>query len=153
MNEAARMTITLEYRSADSAAWRSVQLQPEQYFELLPGETPGIGGVARHAHGIDYLAADARPVRATRLTLVDRSCGDERVITETFWNEGRNRAIERTDRGLRPDWELILAFESDGAIEEIVRIGRADGIPVPLYHGFMRPNGDGSFTEKKVGLT
>ncbi len=32
-------------------------------------------------------------------------------------------------------------------------IGRADGIPVPFYHGYIRSNGDGTHAETKVSLT
>lgn len=148
------LTITLEYRMRDAETWTRIELEPHAYFELLDGEEPTIDGVARHDHAVAYLPKGIGALRATRLTIVDAARGAERVIAETFWNEGRNRAIERTDRGPDPYWELILDMQSgvDGSRREIVRVGRDQGVLVPRYHGIFERDADGSSPETGVDL-
>jgi hypothetical protein len=63
-------------------------------------------------HAIEYLVQDLEIQKesaiATKLHLYDKSTKQERLITESFWNYGRNRLIERQDMGDQPYSEIIL---------------------------------------------
>jgi hypothetical protein len=146
------MKIIIEYRIVGSDAWESIELMPDEYFDLAAGEQAKIGSVPRYNHGIDYLAFAAQDLRMTRITVRDDAQHSVRVICETFWNNGENRLIERTDRGAKEYWEMIVSTKLRDAplTSEILRIGRRDGMLIPWYHGYIRRNSDGSETETKV---
>jgi hypothetical protein len=129
-------------------------LTPEEFFELEPGETPALDGVPAHGHAIQYLKVDPRRVRTTRLLIRDTARNQERRIIETFWNDGQNRAIERFDTGSAPYWEMILETQvgQRPTVWEILRLGREGDVLVPLYHGRITDNQDGSQTETKVSV-
>lgn len=148
------LTITLEYQRIDGPSWQRMELDAASYFDLEAGDVPSIRGLARHDHAIDYLAVEASQLRATRLTIVDSALPVERIVTETFWNGGRSRAIERVDRGDDPYWELILDFQSNTASpnREIVRLGRKDGVLIPFYHGYFQENVDGTYPEIQLKI-
>jgi len=90
----------------------------------------------------------------TKLTLSDKAQKAERVIRETFWNDGQNRVIEREDGSFAPYWEAIVETKISEfpPVWEVLRLGRRQGILIPWYHGFIRDNEDGSQTETKVSL-
>jgi len=148
------MKITLEYRLLTNEAWKSITLSPDEYFDLDPGEQPNIDSVAKYNHGIDYLDVEPQDMRMTRITIKDDINKSAITICETFWNNGQNRVIERTDCGAREHWEMILKIRiSEIPLTwEILRLGRRDGTFIPWYHGFIRRNSDGSETETKVDI-
>ncbi|MEO8938416.1 MAG: hypothetical protein ABI277_02150 [Burkholderiaceae bacterium] len=154
MTASTGLTITLEYQRIDASLWQRIELDAASYFDLEVGDVPSIRGLARHDHAIDYLAVEASQLQATRLTIVDSALAAERIVTETFWNGGRSRAIERVDSGDDPYWELILDFQPNIASpnREIVRLGRKDGVLIPYYHGYFQKNVDGTYPEIQLNV-
>ena len=146
------MQITLEYKLVNSDAWETVRLASDDFFELEPGEQATIDSVPKHNHGVDYLALEPPTVRTTRITIIDDVKKSNRVICETFWNNGQNRVIERTDHGVSEYWEMIIRtrIRENPLTWDILRMGRQDGILVPFYHGIIQRNPDGSETETKM---
>jgi hypothetical protein len=153
-SDVSNVKITLEYKLIHGGAWKSFTLTPAEFFELESGEYARIDSVPRHNHGTDYLGLAPQAIRMTRITIVDDAQKSNRVICETFWNSGQNRVIERTDRGVSEYWEMILKTRISEAPPtwEILRLGRQDGTLIPLYHGFIRENRDGSETETKMEI-
>lgn len=70
-------------------------------------ESPGLSSTLRDNHAIDFLAIDKSEVEATRLIIDDVVAYRQQSITETFWNGGSGRAIERQDSPSEA-WELII---------------------------------------------
>jgi hypothetical protein len=155
MSGASHIDITIDFKRTNSTDWESVRLTPEEFFELEPGETPGLDSVPAHDHAVQYLQFDPRRVRTTRLSIRDPARNDERRIIETFWNDGQNRVIERIDTGAAPHWEMILEMHvGEGpTVWEIVRLGREGDVLVPLHHGHITDNQDGSQTETQVSVS
>src|SRR5262249_33848733 len=112
-----------------------------------------LDSVPKYNHAVDYLDIDRRLIRNTIIKLRDSQTTATLTITETFWNEGKNRIIERTDTGPGGEyWEVIVDTQAQdqSPIVEILRFGRQDGLITPWYHGFIARNQDGSETETKV---
>ena len=139
--------IHLEYKALNSDRWDLVSLSPKDYFDLDPGESPSIDACPHHSHAIDYLLTSVLPIAATRLTLTEGT--SQRQIVETFWNEGKNRLIERTDTGQVHYSETILEIQisQNPLTWEILRLERHAEMLVPLYHAFLQENPNGSQTE------
>ena len=139
--------ISLEYQPLNGDRWESIPLSITDYFDLDPDEPPSLDACPRHNHAIDYLPASASPIATTKLTLTDAQ--SQRQIVETFWNDGKNRLIERTDTGETPYSETILEVQISEAPPtwEILRLERTAGLLVPLYHAFLQENANGSQTE------
>jgi hypothetical protein len=144
--------VTIEFKLQGSEEWLSIPLSTDQYFDLEPGERPSMNSVPDYVHAVQYLKVPRESVHMTRLTLEDSSDQARRFITETFWNQGENRVIERLDTGTKPFWEMIVEVKviESPPTWEILRLRRQDGIPLPSYHGFITNNEDGSQTEVKV---
>ncbi len=158
MNTAAELQITLDYRLVDSLVWQSQPLGVAEYFDLELDETASLDACPQHNHAIDYLDLPIEQVQATQLTLIDHHLQAKRTIVEKFWNQGKNRIIERTDEGVQPYSEMILEIQisQEPPIWEILRLEREQGTLTPLYHAFVQDNADGSQTEtivQDVGLT
>jgi hypothetical protein len=147
------VSVTIEYCRI-GAEPETVAIPFERYFDLQPGERPSVRSAPRHDHAVDYLYVDPAQLRMTRLTVASRSPRAERVISETFWNGGRNRVIERQDNGDTAYWEMILETQVSEApaVWEILRLGRGPHGLVPHYHGFFRRHEDGSLHETPVSL-
>jgi hypothetical protein len=149
--------IRLEYRLLGRGDWDELPMTAADYFDTeYMSEENGldIDDVPLHDHAIDYLDVDYSLVANTRLTIIDNKDGKRRIIVETFWHGGSNRIIERTDEhhGTEDYWEMIIDSQAvdEGRTNEIMRIGREDGIFVLLSHVFISTAADGSQTESKV---
>lgn len=153
MNTNPPVEVSLEYQTTNEGTWQHLALTPEAYFELEPNETPSLESVERHAHAIDYLDPGLlATLRVTRLTLHEPKTGARRTITETFWNGGKSRVIERIDTGPRPYWEMIVdaRISEHPPTSDLLRIVRHDGVPKLAYHALIRDNDDGSQTETRL---
>jgi hypothetical protein len=144
--------VTIDYKLINSDRWESVEISPDVYFELDPGEEIELNSIPRYNHAIQYLNLAPKTILITKLTLVDKLRNNERLIVETFWNNGENRVIERIDRDSHPYWEMILESKISNSppLWEILRLGRQDGCLTRLYHGFIQESNDGSQTETLI---
>lgn len=145
--------VTLKYKTLSSNAdWQFVELAPQEYFDLEPDEAVEIDSIPEYNHAIDYLGLDSSEIDTTVLILTDEEREARRAITETFWNNGQNRLIERVDSGRDPYWEMILEVQTSNIPPtwEVLRVCREDGAMKPIYHAFIRDNHDGSQIETRV---
>lgn len=145
--------VSIEYRTTGSTEWRSITLAPQEYFDLDEDEAISWDCVPLYNHAIDYLKVEKPTVRNTRLTIVDAKFKITKQITETFWNSGKNRVVERIDTGPEIDyWELIveLMVSETPVTWEILRLDRLEGVVVPNYHGIIQRKDDGSEIETRV---
>ncbi|MGB0386415.1 MAG: hypothetical protein ACPGWR_16515 [Ardenticatenaceae bacterium] len=144
--------ITLKYKTVTNPDWLFLDLAPQEYFDLEPEEEVEIDSIPEYNHAIDYLALDSREIDTTVLILTDEEQETRRAITETFWNHGQNRLIERVDSGTNPYWEMILEVQTGQTPPtwEVLRVCREDGAMKPIYHAFIRDNHDGSQIETRI---
>lgn len=147
-----KISITLEYNLIGNSQWVSIKLRPEEYFDLEPGEEVELDCVPKFSNTVDYLDFDSTQLQGTKLTLFDQETGSSRIFTETFWNEGKNRVIERVDKGQNEEyWELILDLQlkESPPTSEILRLDKRNGVLSPNLHVFIRRNKNGSETITK----
>lgn len=150
--------INLDYRLIDGKEWKSINLEPESYFDLESDELVTLDSIPFYDHAIEYLVEDLEiqkeSVMATKIRLYDKSTMQERLITESFWNYGRNRLIERQDIGDRPYSEIILEMLVSEVPEvwEVLRCDRLSGMLSPSYHAKIQDREDGSQVEHRVNV-
>jgi hypothetical protein len=152
MSDDTNLQITIEFLPVGAEEWRVKHLQPSEYFDLEPWESVDLDCCPHYNHAIDYLDLAADQIQATHLRLVSPKTQEQRLIVEKFWNQGKNRIIERTDLGDRPYSETILEIQVSQVppIWEILRLSREQDSLTPLYHAFLQDNADGSQTETIV---
>lgn len=154
------ITINLQYRLTDAEDWQTLQLTPEEYFDLEAGEKPALDSVPEHNHVADYLDINPKTIRNTKVIVTDAAAQKNYMISETFWNSGQNRVIRRIDQDLTSgipifDEEIIIASAVDleencNPHSEVLRLCRREDFLFPTFHGFYAENPDGSETETKV---
>ena len=153
-----KIRINLGYRLVDSQEWKSIDLEPESYFDLDSGELVTLDSIPFYDHAIEYLVEDLEiqkeSVMATKICLYDKSTKKERLITESFWNYGRNRLIERQDVGDQPYSEIILEMLVSQVPEvwEVLRCDRLSGVLSPSYHAKIQDREDGSQVEQHINV-
>lgn len=154
MTTTSPIEITIEYLLTDNHNWTLVKLTPDDYFDIESDETITLDSLPKYNHAREYLNYEPHQIVTTKLTLRDDSLKTKRCIIERFWNQGKNRLIERSDLGLQSYWEMILEMEisQDPPLWEILRLGRENDIITPWYHGFIQDNEDGSQTETQVNI-
>ncbi len=144
------LEVFIDYKRLGSDEWLRMTIPPHEYFDPHE-EILGMDSVPRHNHAIDYLKGIPKVcVEATRLTIADTKVGKSGTITETFWNGGENRVIERRDLFGQDDWELIIdvVVTDDPYVSECLRIGRVRGTIQVLSHVFIERRTDGSEKER-----
>src|SRR5579875_1645867 len=146
--------VALQYKLLGQQSWEEVPITAAEYFDAnytSEDERLDIDDVPLYDHAVEYLKVDNSLVENTRLTLIDNERDTKRIIVETFWNNGANRIIERRDyhHGLENYWEMIIDSQviGDRSLNEIIRIGRKDGVIMLLSHVFIATAIDGSQTE------
>ncbi len=153
-----KIRVNLDYRLIGNKEWKSIDLEPESYFDLESGEIVNLDSIPFYDHAIEYLVEDLgiqkESVMATKLHLYDKSTKKERLITESFWNYGRNRLIERQDTGDRPYSEIIMEMLVSEVPEvwEVLRCDRLSGVLSPSYHAKIQEREDGSQVEHHVNV-
>lgn len=122
-----QVRIFLEYKLINSSQWHCVEMSPEDYFDLDPDEEIEWNCIPEYEHGIDYLNIDRASILSTKITIIDPKVEVTKIITETFWNQGQNRIIERIDRGTEVSYFLTIVdikLQDDPPIYEILRFER-----------------------------
>jgi hypothetical protein len=158
MINSSTIQIELGYKLLDSKEWKSIDLEPKNYFDIESGELVNLESIPFYDHAIDYLVQDLEiqkeSVMATRVHLYDKSTKQERLITESFWNYGCNRLIERQDMGDHPYSEIILEMLVSEVPEvwEVLRCDRLSGVLSPSYHAKIHDREDGSQVEKHINV-
>ena len=147
------LSIRIDFQSRAKTEPESVSLAPEDYFDLDPGEQPDLDCVPKHYHAADYLLITLEELVFTRVTLFRSKDNASIQITETFWNRGSNRTVERID--LIPDnpyWELIVisTLQEHPPVVEILRLIRNGELISPVSHVIITSREDGSQVEKAI---
>ncbi len=158
MINSSMIRIELGYKLLDSKEWKSIDFPPENYFDLESDELVTLDSIPFYDHAIEYLVQDLEiqkeSVMATKVHLHDKSTKQERLITESFWNYGRNRLIERQDIGSQTYSEIILEMLVSEVPEvwEVLRCDRLSGVLSPSYHAKIQDREDGSQVEHHVNV-
>lgn len=147
------LAITIQYKLVDEPDWKSLNLAPNVYFDMEQGEEPAFDATPKLNHAIEYLAFDPAQVQFTILSVQDHLTDRRKVVTETFWNRGRNRIIEVRDfESDRTHSELIVDIITKECplTSEIIRAWKDDGIWFLAYHVLITRNDDGTESETKI---
>lgn len=158
MINSSTIQIELGYRLLDSKEWQSIDFSLENYFDIESDELVSLDSIPFYDHAIEYLVQDLEiqkeSVMATKVHLCDKSTKQERLITESFWNYGRNRLIERQDIGDHPYSEIILEMLVSEVPEvwEVLRCDRLSGVLSPSYHAKIEDCEDGSQVEQHINV-
>lgn len=148
-----KVNIFIEYRLVDSLTWESINLSPEEYFDLEEGEEISENCVPQYDHAVDYLDIEITNVSNTRIKIENFQNKTTEIITETFWNHGKNCLIESTTTNPKEvSWMIILSIQrqDNPKIWEILNFEREDDLPKLCYHGIIQDNEDGSQDEFKI---
>lgn len=155
------VSVFIDYRLINEPEWHTLEIPPEDYFDLDPDEKIAWDCVAEYDKEIDYLITsldvNRKQVLNTRVRIIDDEVNVTKVITTTFWNQGDNHIIERSIKGLEllkwlPDWLMITTtkVQDNPPVWEILRLQKENNVPVLEFHSFITDNEDGSQSEKVI---
>jgi hypothetical protein len=146
--------ISIEYKLVNSSQWHLVKLLPEDYFDLDVDEEIEWDCVPEYDHAIDYLDIDKTSISCTKISIIDSKAEVTKTITETFWNQGKNRIIERIDKGQKVSYWLMIIninLQDNPPISEILRFERdEENLPKICSHVLIRENENGCEEEKEI---
>jgi hypothetical protein len=155
------VSVFIDYRLINEPEWHTIEISPEDYFNLDPDEKIAWDCVAEYDKEIDYLIdcleVSRKQVLNTRLRIIDDEVNVTQVITTTFWNQGENHIAERLIKGLiipdlLPDWLMIITtkVQDNPPVWEILRLQRKNEVLVIEFHSFITDNEDGSQSEQII---
>ena len=147
------VSIKIKYALIGEEEWHTVDIFPQDYFDLDEGEVIEVDSIPMYNHAIDYIKKDSNKVINTIIIIEDKGNKEKMVINESFWNNQQNRIIEKIYFGIDFREELVIVetkVKDKPIVYEITKAIRKDGILMPVYHGFITENDDGSQTEIKV---
>lgn len=143
--------IQINFLEKGQNVWQCFALEPDAYFD--EDDAPfSWDSVPRYNHAVDYLDNPSASLQATKL-VIEVAEVHKVLITETFWNNGRNRLIERIDEdnGVCEREVIIKLLQSDDPETwEIIRCHQTNGFFNINYHGLIATNSDGTESEKKL---
>lgn len=154
------ISISISYKFVSDAMWQSFDLSEAAYFDIdsADSEPLDVESIPKYDDVLDYLfiriGDDANKVTSAKIVITDSITDAKVELLTTYWNDQRNRIVESVVFGSRNYYELIISSEiSEFPCEtEITRLIRKEGVLVPVYHGFIKDNPDGSQSERKVDL-
>jgi hypothetical protein len=153
--------VFIDYRFINDTEWHTIEMSPEDYFDLDPDEKIEWNCVPDYDKEIDYLInylnVDPKLVLNTRSRILDDEANISTVVTTTFWNQGENQISERFIKGLGvpdwlPDWLMVITIkiQDNPDVWEIMRLQRENDVPVLEFHSFITENEDGFQSEKII---
>lgn len=157
------VNIEIQYLLKDNQEWNCFKLSPQEYFDLEENEKIELDCVPQYGHALDYLQdyytkIDLTQILVTRIILIDFLNKKQRQINERFWDNSRNRLIERLDLDLTKFQikyhEIIIEtqIKDDPPQWEILRLNQQNQIMTPIFHSFIQQNSDGSETETSIKI-
>ncbi|HVG20464.1 MAG TPA: hypothetical protein VNI02_15550 [Blastocatellia bacterium] len=122
------MKVEIRYKRLDSADWVNHPITPGEYFEPVDGGRPHEwDDVPVHLEAARFLPVPLTQLSETELRVYDPDGRLRLTISELFWNEARNRLIQRVEEG----FELLIVQFLTGetpVLSHTVRLNReADG--------------------------
>ena len=150
------LTITIDFKLINGTDLHTLALSANEYFDsdsrfLVDNFSPT--SIPKYFHAIDYLEYQPNQVQYTLLKISDESRGTSRLVSETFWNNGKNRLIQRHDITPSEKDELIIIdieTNENPEIKQILRFGAEDKLLKLEAHAIVQKNRNGSFKEKFV---
>jgi hypothetical protein len=146
------ITIKIHYKMAQSQLWSEMDVSPTDFFDLDPGECPSVDSIPKKNHAAEYLDVSTEFLEATVLRVASDEKNVSLTVSEFYWNQGRNRLIERVDGGTNTEYRemiLISHLQDEPEKMEIVRIGDTGGRLRLWSHVILTKNNDGSESEEK----
>ncbi|MBE9165303.1 hypothetical protein [Tychonema sp. LEGE 06208] len=147
------VSIFIDYKLINDTQWHTIEMSPENYFDLYLDETIRWDCVPKYDKVIDYLNVDRKQVSNTTLRIIDDEASVTKIITTTFWDQGENTIAERLVRGLEKSyWLMVITtkVQDNPAVWEILRLQKENDVPIVEFHSFITDNEDGSETEKII---
>ncbi|MEG4996306.1 hypothetical protein [Microcoleus sp. B4-D4] len=147
------VSIFIDYKLINDTQWHTIEMSPENYFDLYLDEKIRWDCVPKYDKVIDYLNVDRKQVLNTRLRIIDDEASVTKIITTTFWDQGENTIAERLVRGLEKlYWLMVITtkVQDNPAVWEILRLQKENDVPIVEFHSFITDNEDGSETEKII---
>ena len=112
--------IKIQYKLIGEQEWTTINLTPQDYFDLDDGEAIEVNSIPMYNHALDYIKNISKEVVNTKITIEDTKTKEKIIITESFWNKQQNRIIEKIFNGSDCNEELIIVETKDLANEQIL---------------------------------
>lgn len=147
------VSIFIDYKLINDTQWHTIEMSPENYFDLYLDEKIRWDCVPKYDKVIDYLNVDRKQVLNTTLRIIDDEASVTKIITTTFWDQGENTIAERLVRGLEKSyWLMVITtkVQDNPAVWENLRLQKENDVPRVEFHSFITDNEDGSETEKII---
>ena len=153
MESKASLKISIAYQLTDSAVWHLLELTPNEYFRLEPNENTHLRSSPKYKHAFQYLSLESDRLSGTKIILTDNASKAKSYIVERFWNNGKNRLIEKTDiigQQIYGETILEIMIGKEPLLWEIVKVIRQDGILTSWYRGFSQNPDNKDEEEEKL---
>jgi hypothetical protein len=150
-----KVNIEIEYLIRSSKKWKSLDLVPEEYFDLEYNEDTAfdVDSLPKYDDVNQYLKVENQNLECTFVTLENIASKAKRTIKTTFWNEGENQFTEvKQSKDNQSHHEIIYSAQvkKNPIVYEILRCTNKGDIFYPTYHGFITDNPDGTQSEEKI---
>lgn|SRR5690606_28094315 len=116
--------VKLSYRLKGTTGWMEHELTADEYYEPEEGGRTW-DSVPLHLHANEYLEVKPSQLEQTVLRIHDGAGALRCTVREIFWNEGRNRLIQRID----DDGMLLILEIRTGTCPEMLHSIRYDCTP------------------------
>lgn len=153
-----KIKIKLAYLRGQNDGWKTVEMTPEQYFDLSDGEPVDIDCVPQHSELLDYIP-DNHTVSKISLRIKNVRKRTELRVNISLWNHQRCRLVNRQEFRKKKMIHNEFIYESSlnlpnscnhSAIYDICRFTVEGDLMDCVYHGIITDNDDGSESEYRV---
>jgi hypothetical protein len=130
------LSVQLKYKLRDEGSWREKDISLAEYFDLEEDKKSAMDSVPMYMHAVEYLDKSSADIEFTIVTIADGNTSKLVEIRETFWNEGKNRIVERIDliKNELVYNEVIVQVEYSSSEFETIRFEREGRINKLTYH-------------------
>ena len=113
--------ITYKYLEIDGKNWKTRKFTAEEYFDPTAPRVKDEGyranSLPEHYNPLLYIGLKESQVLKCIVFINDRKRDEEAVFSFTYWNDGKNRLLERTMNFGHDRWQLLLNTEMN-VVEE-----------------------------------
>ena len=150
MNDNNNFSIEIQYKILDEISWKKIILSPDLYFDLDDDEEIEVDSVPKYLSPLNYIEGQIQNVQNIKILINDFKNKASRTLFYTYWNNQRSFIAERIDyiNDVKSTEIVISAdIQENSRVTDILRAIRKDGVLVPIYHGIIKDNPDGSQEE------
>jgi hypothetical protein len=142
--------VFIDYHQKNTSEWITIELKPEEYFDVESDAEITWNSIPRFDNAIDYLDLEKSAINNTRIRISDSQFNLGRTISTTFWNGGENQIIERVDEG-KNDMQIIITnkIQENPDIWEIMRFKKQNHTLQIEFHSFIQED-ENEFQVEKV---